>query len=174
MTFTSSSIIDWNNTLYEGQDIIIDGCTLTINGEHTFNNLSIINNGRLKHSPAPNGEAKNTLFLHVNNSVTIDSTSGINCDGLGYGAGKGPGAGGLDGPENGVGGGAGYGGKGGQGKITVHYVPGGGTYGSAAEPIDFGSGGGKSVGGAGGGQYICQLVESYIWMALYLPMVVTE
>jgi hypothetical protein len=148
VTFTSNTIIDWNNTLYESQDIIIDGCTLTINGEHTFNNLSVINNGRLKHSPAPNGEAENKLFLYINNNVTIDSTSGINCDGLGYGAAKGPGAGGYKGS---VGGGGGYGGKGGNGKGSSYYqAQGGGAYGSAAEPINLGSGGGNPTNAAGG------------------------
>jgi len=153
VTFTSSTIIDWDNTLYEGQDIIIDGCTITINGEHSFNSLAIINSGVLKHSPAPNGEAENKLSLNIANDVTINSTSKINCDGLGYGAAKGPGAGGWRGPEQGVGGGGGHGGKGGNGDTSSYYPAyGGGTYGSASSPLNFGSGGGKSsAGGAGGG-----------------------
>ena len=52
ITFTSNTVIAWDNNLYEGQDIIINGCTITINGEHAFNSLVIINGGALKHSAA--------------------------------------------------------------------------------------------------------------------------
>jgi uncharacterized repeat protein (TIGR01451 family) len=80
--------------------------------------------------------------------LTIDATSKITADGVGYGSSTGPGAG-IDTATNT--GGGGYGGKGGNGQGSA----GGGTYGLADAPVDFGSGGGKATswnqpGGAGG------------------------
>ncbi len=70
-------------------------------------------------------------------------------DGRGFGAGAGPGAGVS---SNYIGSGAGYGGVGGASSLS----PGGGTYGSAQQPVDQGSGGGLgyvagNTGSEGGG-----------------------
>lgn len=39
VTFTTSVTIAEGETTYDGQDIIVDGATATINGPHSFNSL---------------------------------------------------------------------------------------------------------------------------------------
>lgn len=78
-------------------------------------------------------------------NITIDSTSSLNADGLGYPNASGPGAAGSGTTS---GGGGGYGGAGGAGQQGA--ATGGVTYGSALQPTDLGSGGGNTSTGAGG------------------------
>ena len=98
ITFTSnaaiSAAISAGNTTYDGEDIIVQGCTLTVDGSHTFASLLVTNGGVLAHLPAPNGEADNRVGLTIVGNASVDATSGINVAGLGYAANKGPGAGG--------------------------------------------------------------------------------
>ena len=147
ITFTSDTTIDAVDHTRDANDIIVDGCTLTIDGVHDFSSLQIINGGILTH---PKGVSD--CDLTITNDLIIDSNSFINLDGKGHGSGSGLG-GGSKAPARGGstgGGGAGYGGKGGNGNVS-----GGGTYGSITEPLDLGSGGGRTyggtLGGAGGG-----------------------
>ena len=88
------------------------------------------------------------LDVAVLRNATIDATGIISVDSKGFVIGFGPGAG-LGGPTYGyvAGSGAGYGGNGGASTVA----PGGGTYGSAQQPVDRGSGGGYGMGGAVGG-----------------------
>lgn len=44
VTFTSNTTINAENTTYDGQDIVVEGCTLTANGQHTFNSLTVQRN----------------------------------------------------------------------------------------------------------------------------------
>src|SRR5579864_3230195 len=41
VTFTTNTLIDATNLTYDGQDIVIQGCTVTANGHHSFNSLSL-------------------------------------------------------------------------------------------------------------------------------------
>ena len=50
-TFTSNVTIAEGDTTYDGQDIIVDGATATINGTHGFASLSLINSAVMTHSP---------------------------------------------------------------------------------------------------------------------------
>ena len=134
--FTADSIILVTDTTYDFQNIVIDGCVLTIDGSHTFNDLSIVNGGSIIHSNGIEG-----MELVINGNLDIDGTSSINLDGKGYGASAGPGQG-IDGAS---GGGAGYGGTGGAGTVA-----GGPAYGSFDQPQDLGSGGGNGTYGTGG------------------------
>ena len=84
------------------------------------------------------------LDVSVMGNVTIDSNSVVTVDAKGFGARLGPGAGLV---SDGIGSGAGYGGHGGASSAS----PGGGTYGSAQQPVDRGSGGGSHAGGSEGG-----------------------
>ena len=43
--FTSAFSIDATNQLYEGEELIINGCTGTVDGVHVFNSL-LMTNGR--------------------------------------------------------------------------------------------------------------------------------
>ena len=145
VTFTSNTTISASNKVYDGNDIVVDGCTVTINGIHDFNSLHITNNGVITHTA---GDA--SFNLTITGDMTIDSGSSINADGKGYASDTGPGAGhvGFCG-----GSGGGYGGVGGYGcgvSGCGGYCLGGPTYGSLTEPTDLGSGGGRS-GGSGGG-----------------------
>ncbi|MBJ6800279.1 PKD domain-containing protein [Geomonas propionica] len=97
-------------------DLVVSGGVQTLSGEQSFDNVSIINGGKLYVAPY-NGSTGGYLKLKAN-KVVVDATSSIIADGRGYrGAfnspGEGPGAGGI-GSIDGGGGGA-YGGKGGNG-----------------------------------------------------------
>ena len=155
VVFSTDTYISPTDYMYDGQDIIVDGCILTIDGEHNFNNLQINNTGTIRHSAAPSGQPDNNVHLIIAQHLTIFSGGQITADGLGYGGNDGPGAGGSDY----AGGGGGYGGPGGRGKYwyesiggpwIYRYADGGVSYGSLTEPTDIGSGGGNS-GSSGGG-----------------------
>ena len=83
-------------------------------------------------------------------NLTIDSTSKISANYKGYPATQGPGAGDNSSWPSA---GAGYGGKGGDANSGFWGSPkGGSSYGSALNPVDFGSGGGGGIlAGSGGG-----------------------
>ncbi len=143
--FTQNTLIAANDPTYDGQDIIITGCTVTINGYHPFNSLLIRGNGVVTHS-TNNDAHVNFMDLDISGSVTIEPGSRVDVSGKGYAAGRGPGAGGW---VNGRGAGGGHGGNGGN---CATGAAGGLAYGSVLEPITFGSGGGDpGNGGPGGG-----------------------
>ena len=81
------------DTTYDGQDIVVSNCTLTVNGPHTFASLVLTNNALLTHTPAPNGETNNRLLLSITGDATIAAGCQVDVAGRGYGAGTGPGAG---------------------------------------------------------------------------------
>ncbi|HEY6564840.1 MAG TPA: Ig-like domain-containing protein, partial [Pirellulaceae bacterium] len=139
----------WNPS-YEGKDLVLDGATLQVSGEHDLASLWLLNGATIQ---ALSGQA---LGFDVAGNIVIDDTSTISADGQGFaggatgvaGSGTGAGAAGTTG-----GGGGGYGGVGGIGGTTAN-APGGTTYGVVTMPVDLGSGAGgssASTGGAGGG-----------------------
>lgn len=145
VTFTEDTSIASDNYTYDGSDVIVDSCGLTINGGHDFSSIQIINGGYITHAPEAG------LVLHVTGDMVIESSAWIYLDGKGYGSDSGPGAGAWG---NHHGGGAGHGGGGGYGGTGG---AGGGIYGSMVKPSTLGSGGGtgKSIGspsGVGGGR----------------------
>jgi hypothetical protein len=149
VTFTSDTLIDASDYTYDANDIIVAGCTLTVNGQHTFNSFQIIGEGMLTHSAAPNGEQDNRIDLTIIENLIIEPNSLIDVDGKGYYRGIGPGAGSV----GSAGGGGGYGGNGGYSGPSGTDT-GGNAYGSIIEPNDLGSGGGNDGGrgGDGGGR----------------------
>ncbi|WP_394707282.1 LamG-like jellyroll fold domain-containing protein [uncultured Desulfobacter sp.] len=141
--------ISVSNTDYENSSFTIDGCRVTIDGNHTFENVSVINGGVLTHSTNTTDQT-NILDLAITGDLTIEAGSRIDGDGKGYQSASGPGAGNSGGYG---GGGAGHGGAGGTGYSANS---GGVAYGSIANPSDMGSGGGRETvtnvnGGRGGG-----------------------
>lgn len=77
VTFTSDTTISFNNTSYDGLDVVVTNCTLTIDGPHTFASLQVLNGGAVTHLFAPNGYVNNWLsvgnlpvVLSVTNAVT--------------------------------------------------------------------------------------------------------
>ena len=55
VTFTHDSFISFADPSYDGQDIVVTNCTLTVDGAHTFNSVQLVNGGVLTHSPFPYG-----------------------------------------------------------------------------------------------------------------------
>jgi hypothetical protein len=145
-----------DDTQFDGQDIIVDGCALSIAGSHDFASLTLRNRAQLTHPPAGDVTAapypqipEIGLDLEIAGNMTIAALTSINLDGKGFGPGAGPGAG-RPGTTNTnppvPSGGGGNGGNGGG-------VENGGTaYGTFQGPIDAGSGGGgDALAGIGGG-----------------------
>lgn len=147
-------------------DLMVSGGVQTLSGEQSFDNVTIVNGGRLYVEPY-NGSTGGYLKLTAK-SVIVDSTSAIIADGRGYRGvfnsnGEGPGFGRV-GNSDGGGGGA-YGGKGGNGVTDAGWTIdglGGTPYGAAdtlsiemgsaagaAAPWDYLNNGG--FGGNGGG-----------------------
>ncbi|HOY56623.1 MAG TPA: hypothetical protein PK640_00615, partial [Verrucomicrobiota bacterium] len=191
---TSSTAIAADNAAYEGALLVVQGCTVTIEGDHGFVGLTVVSNGLVEFAgtnlavgalelsdtsrftlaggavlEATNevrlSDASTFVVLGKNTGAQVDGAwqgaggqiraaslmiaagARLTADEQGYGAGAGPGAGLA------VDSGAGHGGRGGE-----RGAPGGGSYGSASEPADLGSGGvGSSMwgswtsGGLGGG-----------------------
>src|SRR5208337_4115175 len=154
--FTSDTTIGAGNDNYDGQDIIVFGCTLTVDGQHSFSDLLIVNQGTLTHSPSTYGVGG--LNLTVSNNVVVEAGSSIVADGRGYGGGQGPGPGASlysDVPYGPPlyytsGGGGAYGGQGG---ASSGGATGGAGYGLVLSATNLGSGGGlgSGPGGSGGG-----------------------
>lgn len=88
VTFTSDTTI--NTTQYVGQDIIVSGCTLTIDcspGIGNYNSITL-QSATLTHPP----ESANGLWLNIAGNVSIDVWSAINVNGRGHQGGTGPGS----------------------------------------------------------------------------------
>jgi RHS repeat-associated protein len=146
--------IDYQDTIYNNSNIIVDGTTLIINGQHAFKSIKIISGGVLSHDN-PN-EDTNCLgsILRVSNQIDIDPSSRIDLVGKGYAGSIGNlcaqtinrqcGATGLSGGS--------YGGKGADLNGSS-----GDEYGDPHNPHELGSGGAQlngnieSKGGNGGG-----------------------
>jgi len=144
VTLTTDTTLLPGDTTYEGMNLIVSQCTLTVSGSHSFSSLRVASNGVVTHPPSPTGGAVNALDLTIERDATLELGGRMDLSGLGYGAQAGPGqgAGAFYG-----GSGAGHGGEGGG--------LGGTNYGSVLAPVDFGSGGGNGgygPGGAGGGR----------------------
>ncbi|MEI6075098.1 MAG: hypothetical protein WCS94_05960 [Verrucomicrobiota bacterium] len=140
--FTASTTINGGDTIYDGQDIVVSNCTLTVSGPHLFTSLLVTSNGVVTHLAAPAGEVANSLNLTIAQDATIETGSRIDVSALGYAAQSGPGQG-FGAYYGGTG--AGYGGEGGVASGAA-----GTNYGSIIAPIDFGSGGGNGAYGSGG------------------------
>jgi len=147
-TFTHSS----NSDLFSGSDLIVDGGTFVQDNLDVIGvtNVQVINGGKITHTDnAGSEDAK--VYISASGDFTIDGTSSIDVNYLGFDETTGTGAGDDDATSAG---GAGYGGAGGNGSGAAQ---GGIVYGSATAPTDHGSGGGTDttsgsyVGGSGGG-----------------------
>jgi hypothetical protein len=145
-TFSTNTTIGTGDITYDGQEIIVSGCTVTIDGSHAFNSLLVTNNGTVTHSLWASGQT-NRLELTIAQDLVVAAGSRIEVSGKGYtgtgGSGNGPGGGSAG--EGG--GGGGHGGDGGNSKAGVR---GGTAFGSITQPTDLGSAGGAGSGAAGG------------------------
>jgi hypothetical protein len=92
VTFTSDTVIGPGNFNYDGQDIVVIGCTLTVNGLlHSVHSLTLTNGAVLTHDYAPNGESNNWLNLAITGDMTVGAISRVDVTGRGYGSNRGQG-----------------------------------------------------------------------------------
>ena len=147
-TFTTSALISETNTAYNGQDIVVSGATLTVDGPHAFNSLLLTNGAVLTHSPCSASQT-HSLDLTCSNAVAVSANSSIDVSGRGYAGGRTTGNTNL-GASTCLSGGS-YGGLGGNGSIGFGTCQGAANsiYGDYADPDDWGSG--SADGGPGGG-----------------------
>lgn len=112
-TLTNDTTINSGDATYDTQDIVVSGCTLTVNGPHSFNSLQVIAGGILTHTAAASGQPNNQVNLTIAHDMLVDAASRIDVSVKGYNAAyPGPGAG-VTGTINGDwGSGGGYGGFG--------------------------------------------------------------
>ncbi len=144
--FTTSAVIANGDPTYDGQDIWVVDCTLTVDGPHSFNSLELRANGVLTH-PATTATSAHSLKLTIAGNLFIDTNSAIDVSGRGYPADYTIG-GAVQGASTGFSGGS-YGGFGAPNTGTANDV-----YGDYRNPNELGSGGADinaGGGGAGGG-----------------------
>src|SRR5262249_6924289 len=75
-TFLANATINDGDTHCDGQDVLVHGCTLTINGQHTFRSLviqsaNISNPGFVTHSPGFTNGTVNGLYLIITTDLTV-------------------------------------------------------------------------------------------------------
>ena len=142
--FTANTTIGVGDNTHDGKDVIVRGCTVTINGAHSYASLSLENSGVVTHTPA----LRQGMALSVAGDVNVPLGSAINVDACGFGRGEGPGRGqnNLDGGGSG----ASFGGEGTYGRFGS-YPSAGPTYGNIKDPADLGAG--ENLGSGGGTGY---------------------
>ncbi len=144
-TFTSTTTLGASDFQYDGYDITVLNCTLFLQGGHTFHSVTLTG-GTMSPSVAADSTG---LSLGVQADMTVDASSHVFADGLGFASDTGPSAGVGSSLSGGGGGHAGHGGDALGAALT------GGVCGDAVTfPLLMGSGGGHGflgAGGAGGG-----------------------
>jgi len=81
--FTSNTSITESNTTYDGQDILIEGATVAIDGPHSFSSVQLVNGAVLTHDAVTATEIHD-LDLTVAQQVIVDASSRIDVSGKGY------------------------------------------------------------------------------------------
>jgi hypothetical protein len=153
ITFTNDTFIGADNTNFDGQQIVVANCTVTLDGPHNFATLDVLKGGVVTHLATTNGQGGHSLSLVISNNVEVESGGAIDVTGKGFGGSSGPGEGRTTSNGAGYYGVGAGGGHGGYGGATASGAPGGNCYGSETAPVSEGSGGGAGAGagGAGGG-----------------------
>jgi len=161
VVITTDTFIAENDFTLDGQEIVVRGATLTIDGEHSFASLTIERDefnqpGVLTHTLGFTNRLLQGTALTISGDLFIEGADGalvasrIDLSGRGHAAASGPGAGTSSFTASG-------GGHGGIGAPSSNANAGGPGYGSVTAPDEFGSGGGNDVnvgtasGGRGGG-----------------------
>ncbi len=173
IVITTNTTIAPGDPVYQNQDIVVRGCTVTINGAHTFASLTIEGDDNVGSHGVVTHDANfsagvNGMFLTITGNLTIQGPLGklpasrIDVTGRGFPIGQGPGAGPNQGggstmywPQGGSYGGAGaLGSPGGTTFRNYDRVEPAPCYGSYIEPIDFGSGSGYCTLGPPGNPFL--------------------
>ena len=138
-TFSTNALISELDPAFDGQDIVVSGATLTVDGRHYFTSLLLTNGAVLTHSPCTT-TTTHKLDLVVTNDLVVSTNSKIDVSGKGYLPKYTTGNttnGGIIGSS-----GTSFGGVGGAYGGTPNPV-----YGDYSDPDDWGSGGGETKGG---------------------------
>ena len=152
-TITTNLTLSEANLTYEGQDIVVSGATLTLDGPHAFNSLFLTNGAVLTHSPCTTTNT-HKLDLIVTNTIAVSSNSRISVSGQGYQAGLSSGNTTTN-ASTGWSGGS-FGGLGGNSGGGVACV----AYGSYLDPNNWGSGGAATGGASSGGGLVRLVADS--------------
>jgi len=144
VTFTTNSLISSANLAYEGQDIVVQGCTLTVNGLHGFNSVSLLSGAVLTHQATTQAQ-EYSLTLTLANNLLVDGTSRIDVSGRGYLPGYS-----LGNATNGAANYTAGGSYGGLAPACCGSSGANGVYGDYHNPNELGSGSGTYSGGAPG------------------------
>jgi len=83
-SFTTDTTINDGDATCDGQNVVVNGCTLTVNGQHAFHSLQVVNNGTVTHSPAFTNGTTSGLHLTIAQDVTIDATSRLDVAAKGH------------------------------------------------------------------------------------------
>jgi len=75
-TFTNDTAIGVGNTNYDGTDIIVTNCTVTVDGPHAFSSLLVAAGGVLTHSFLPDVVISNFLSV-VDESQVLNDTNPV-------------------------------------------------------------------------------------------------
>src|SRR6267378_787307 len=80
--FTSDTTIASGDATYDGQDVVVSNCVLTVDGPHNFASVRVAGTGVLTHSPAlSSGQVP--AFVNVTNEPQV--LAGTNVVSLNYG-----------------------------------------------------------------------------------------
>jgi hypothetical protein len=93
VTINQNTLLPAGDLSLDGQEVVVDGVTLTVAGAHTFASLQLRNGAVLTHEPATGGQAERAIRLMVTGNVTVDAASRIDTTGKGYAEATSPGAG---------------------------------------------------------------------------------
>jgi hypothetical protein len=63
VTFQHDNFISFADHSYDGQDIVVTNCTLTVDGTHTFNSVQLLSGAVLTHSAFPYGPQQFTVSV---------------------------------------------------------------------------------------------------------------
>src|SRR5690349_3313202 len=74
ITFTGDAQIGVYDTNFDGLDIVVTNCTLTVDGPHAFKSLQILNGGVLTHTYAVGGVLPAVIFTVTSEPHTLSST----------------------------------------------------------------------------------------------------
>lgn len=74
VTFTNDTLIPSYDTNYDGLEVVVTNCTLTVDGPHSFASLQVLNGGNLTHSFATNGLIENRRAV-TNEQQVLSATN---------------------------------------------------------------------------------------------------
>src|SRR5713226_6964243 len=83
VSITTNTLIDVGDTTYDGQDIVVNNCTLTVNGQHAFGSLQAVNNAVVTHAAATTNQTY-SLQMTLTSNLVVDASSKIDVTGRGF------------------------------------------------------------------------------------------